>query len=228
MSEFDTNAARLAASQDNVISLSDVRQLGGTKAMPYARVGREFWQRPHRGVYLHSAALPTWLQRARAGFVYCGNDAGATHRAGGYLYGLDGVDEPEVIEFTMTQNDRPSPAGVHVYRSRRPLCGGSCTADPRGDQRAASSRSAPGTLFGKADSATSFETIRLSSMASHSRSTRRSLTKWSPLSRTERPSTARERSARRTNGDSASWRQLVGDSGESGTPRRSRPRVARR
>ena len=121
MSEFDTSAARLAGSQDNVISLSDVRRIGGSKDIPYTRVGREFWQRPHPGVYLHSAAPATWLQRARAAFLYCGNEAGATHRAGGYLYELDGVDEPDTIEFTMTQADRPAPDGVHVYRSRRPL-----------------------------------------------------------------------------------------------------------
>lgn len=121
MSEFDEQIAKRAARQDDVISLRDLAALEGSRDMAKARVDRHFWRRPHAGVFIHTAAPPTWWQRARAAQLYLGNNAAADYRSGGYIRGLDGVDEPEVLEFTMTQGNNPAPKGVHVYRSRRPL-----------------------------------------------------------------------------------------------------------
>ena len=122
MVPFDEKAAvKIAAAQDNVISLADVRSVGGTKNAAYNRAARTVWQKPQRGVFLHSAASPTFRQRVLAALTYCGDDACASHRTAAFLEGLDGVPEPEIIEITMTQRDRPVPKGVHVYRSRRAI-----------------------------------------------------------------------------------------------------------
>ncbi|MBA2608682.1 MAG: DUF559 domain-containing protein [Actinobacteria bacterium] len=117
---FDDRVAKVAASQDNLVALADVRRIGGSKDKANARVGRKQWQRPQRGVYLHGAAPPTWMQAVRAAILYV-LGAVASHRTAGFLLGLD--VEPVGVELTMTQADRSAPKGVHVYRSRRGLTG---------------------------------------------------------------------------------------------------------
>lgn len=116
--KFDDRVAKIAASQDNLVTLSDVLRVGGSKDTANARVGRKQWQRPQRGVYFHGAAAPNWIQTVRAAILYVVG-AVASHRTAGSLLGLD--VEPVGVELTMTQADRPAPKGVHVYRSRRAL-----------------------------------------------------------------------------------------------------------
>lgn len=116
--KFDDRVAMVAAAQDDLIALSDVRRVGGTKDRANARVARKQWQRPQRGIYLHRGAPPSWAQAVRAAILYAAG-AVASHRSAAFLLGLDA--EPVGVELTVTQSDRPSPKGVHVYRSRRPL-----------------------------------------------------------------------------------------------------------
>ena len=120
MESFDKRAAARASGQDDLLSYKYERGIQGNSHNVAVRLDRLQWQLPHPGVYLTQTGKPSWLQRARAAQMYLGEKAAADARTGAFLYGLD-VDQPETLEFTMSQADRPAPEGVHVYRSRRPV-----------------------------------------------------------------------------------------------------------
>jgi very-short-patch-repair endonuclease len=69
----------------------------------------------HAGVYVVAGSERTWPQRIAAATLAAGPGAAASHRAAGFLHGLDGVEpRPEV---TVRRGRAPRPAGVVVHRA---------------------------------------------------------------------------------------------------------------
>jgi hypothetical protein len=68
----------------------------------------------HAGVYRVPGSPVTWHQRIMAATLAAGAGAVASHRAAGYLHGLEGI-EP-MAEVTVDPSRTPHPRGVVVHR----------------------------------------------------------------------------------------------------------------
>jgi very-short-patch-repair endonuclease len=120
---FDRRIAAIAAKQYDVVDRADVFRAKGTDRHIFVRLRNKRWQQVHPGVYLIGAEEATWQQRAFAAIRACDDGAFVTAETGLALYGVDGAERAGDIVVTVTQTDRPSPDGVRVLRSRRPLPG---------------------------------------------------------------------------------------------------------
>lgn len=121
MKTFDQRIAVVAARHHNVVDRADVRRAGGDDRHVFVRLRNRRWRQLHPGVYLIGCADPTWEQRAFAATRACGPRCFVAAGSGLALYGVDGPQREGDIVVTMTQADGPTPSGVKVIRSRRPL-----------------------------------------------------------------------------------------------------------
>lgn len=78
------------------------------------------WRQPHPGVYYLNATPMTWRAKVLAAVLGAGDDALASHRTAGLLWGLEGFSG-RVIELTVPFTSEPEPAGAVVHRTRRLL-----------------------------------------------------------------------------------------------------------
>lgn len=100
--EFDSTADRaaVAVACRHLGLLTDVEaaDCGLTQAMIAARVGRGYWTRLHRGVYIVGGAPRTYQQELLGRLLSMGPDAVASHQAAAYLWGIPGFGP--VIEWS--------------------------------------------------------------------------------------------------------------------------------
>jgi hypothetical protein len=114
----DDRLAELASKNDGVVSRAQLKKLGFSDHEIHTALTRRRWQQLQRGVYLLSAAPPSWRQRVRAAYLAGGPIAQVSARALAAWLGLDGADEG-VIEVTVPYAKRPELKGATVHRSRR-------------------------------------------------------------------------------------------------------------
>jgi very-short-patch-repair endonuclease len=107
--------ARIAARQDNVISVDQLRTAGLGRGAITHRVKAGTMQRLHTGVYLLGAAPPTPMARARAAALACGADAVVSHRSAACLYGLLPDLGGNVNVTVVARNQAPRP-GIRRHR----------------------------------------------------------------------------------------------------------------
>lgn len=118
MSNLYAQLARLAAANDLVVSREQLLGIGLTDHQIKGFLKKGLWQQLQRGVYLLSAARPTWRQRARAAFLAAGRDSALAAASGLLWWGLDGAPEG-TIELIVPRTDGPTPRGVKVHRPTR-------------------------------------------------------------------------------------------------------------
>jgi very-short-patch-repair endonuclease len=85
---LDERIASLAARQDNLFSLAQFRDSGGTRSQASDRTKSGRWRRIHPGVYSLGHAPLSWRQRVRAALLAAGPDAVASHTTAAALYHL--------------------------------------------------------------------------------------------------------------------------------------------
>lgn len=107
--------ARIAARQDNVISVDQLRTAGLGRGAITHRVKAGTMQRLHIGVYLLGAAPPTPMARARAAVLACGANAIASHRSAACLYGLLPDNGGDVDVTVVARNQAPR-QGIRRHR----------------------------------------------------------------------------------------------------------------
>jgi very-short-patch-repair endonuclease len=109
--------ARIAAPQDNVITLEQLLAAGlGHDAVAY-RVNARTMQRLHRGVFLLGAAPATRMARVRAAVMACGEGAVISHRSAAELFGLLAESDREV-DVTVVGRNPGAHSGVRLHRPR--------------------------------------------------------------------------------------------------------------
>lgn len=110
---------RRAAQQDDVLTLTQLTELGVSPGQVARRVDSDAWQRLHRGVVVVHSGPVSWRTRARAGLLYAGEGAVLSHRSAGYV--LDYLDRPpSVIEVCIPESRRVARTdGVRIRRRRR-------------------------------------------------------------------------------------------------------------
>lgn len=118
MHELEHALQALAATTDNVVDRCQMLDVGWTDRMIHRALAARWIRQLHDGVYLVGAAPPTWRQQVRAGVRAAGRDAEAGYRCGLFLWGLDGI-RTAPVEVVVPYDDRPTPRGVIVHRSRR-------------------------------------------------------------------------------------------------------------
>ena len=112
----------LFAAQHGVIHRSQAIDLGYSIGDIDRRLASRDWLAVHRCVY-RSAAFPTSpLQAIKAACLALGERAAASHRAAGYILGLDGIDQPRV-EVSIDSPRRSTLEGVVIHRVKSlPAC----------------------------------------------------------------------------------------------------------
>jgi hypothetical protein len=78
------------------------------------------WKQPHPGVYYLNATPLNWRGHVMAAVLAGGDDALASHRTAGVLWGLEGF-WTRAIEITVPFSDEPVPERSIVHRTRRIL-----------------------------------------------------------------------------------------------------------
>lgn len=109
------HAEALAASQAGVISFRQAVGLGMTPSAIERRLRSGDWDRIYEGVFRIHWTPQTWEQGVRAALLRFGSKAVVSHRAAGFLLGLDGV--AQIVELTVAGHYR-SHAGVIVHQVR--------------------------------------------------------------------------------------------------------------
>lgn len=112
----DEELGRLAASQQGVVSLAQLRAIGLSKDAIYTRTRSGRLHRLYRGVYAvgHTALTPR--ARELAAVLACGDDAALSERSAGFAWALV-RRPPRKIHVTCGRSRPPAP-GVIVHRSR--------------------------------------------------------------------------------------------------------------
>ncbi len=117
MRAVESGIARIAARQDNVITLGQLLAAGlGPDAVAY-RVKARIMQRLHRGVFLLGAAPPTRMARARAAVMACGDGAVLSHRSAAELFALL-VESDREVDVTVVGRNPGVHSGVRLHRPR--------------------------------------------------------------------------------------------------------------
>jgi hypothetical protein len=96
--------------------------LGATDATIKTRLQNGAWTGVHPGVYYLNVTSHGWKAQVRGAVMAAGPHALASHRTAGVLWGLDGI-RGRMIEITVPFSKTPTPTGVIVHRTRRPLPG---------------------------------------------------------------------------------------------------------
>lgn len=117
MNPIDERVARLAALEGGVVTRLQLLEAGLTDHAIEQQLRRKRWAQLQRGVYLLSAAKPTWRQLVRAAALAAGEPAQASARTLAAWLGLDGATEG-TIEVTVPYGKGPEPRGVKVHRTR--------------------------------------------------------------------------------------------------------------
>ncbi|HTX13199.1 MAG TPA: DUF559 domain-containing protein [Solirubrobacteraceae bacterium] len=115
MHDVERAVARIAGSQDNVISREQLLGAGLGRGAIAHRVKAGTMQRLFSNVYLLGAAPPTLSGRARAAILSCGRGAMASHRSAAELFGLlpeSGGD----IDVTVVGRNFAARVGVRRHR----------------------------------------------------------------------------------------------------------------
>lgn len=108
---------RLAARRHGVITTAEALMLGIPASVFHARVRRERWLQPHRGVYVVPGFRPGFLTQVVAALCACGGSALATADTALHLY--DVIPPPRELTLVVPHSHRaPRLAGARVVRSR--------------------------------------------------------------------------------------------------------------
>ncbi len=117
---LDRRIQRLARRQNNVVSRSELRDIGVSDWMIHYRLERLHWQQLHRGVYLLGAAAPTLDQQIVAARKAAGTrECMAADDCAAYLWDLDGVPTPKHVTLVVGPKSEPAPKGVTIHRTGR-------------------------------------------------------------------------------------------------------------
>ena len=92
MSRLDSELADIAARQRLLITLGDVRRVGGDHTDAQRRIDGGRWRTVDRGVYLITGAPLDWKTRLLAATLCAGDGVAGSHLAAGRLHGLSGFD----------------------------------------------------------------------------------------------------------------------------------------
>lgn len=112
--ETDRIIASLAAGQYAAVSRSQLLDAGVPSDAIGHRVRAGLLIPMHAGAYRLPGSPVTWHQRIMAATLAAGAGAVASHRAAGFLHGLEGV-EPR-LEVTVGRDRAPHPRGILVHR----------------------------------------------------------------------------------------------------------------
>jgi very-short-patch-repair endonuclease len=122
MHESERRIAAVAAQQDSVLSLEQLRAAGVRRGALAHRLRTGSASRLHPCVYLLGYGPPTLRQRMRAALLYAGEQAVVSHRSAAVLWGLLPADgRAETVEVTVRAGRVRSRLGVVVHRSRTML-----------------------------------------------------------------------------------------------------------
>ena len=113
----DAHVARLAAEQDGVVSIAQLRACGLNDRAVARRARDGRLHRLHRGVYAVGHAGVTLRGRFRAAVLACGAAAALSHFAAAALWGFLSWDDRH-IEVTVVRGGARAIDGVRVHRSR--------------------------------------------------------------------------------------------------------------
>ncbi len=115
MHEVERTIARVAGSQDNVITHDQMLAAGLARGAIAHRTRSGRMRRLHRGVYLVGSAPPTPMARARAAALACGTGAVVSHRSAARLFNL----LPEIggdVDVTVAGRNPGARAGIRLHR----------------------------------------------------------------------------------------------------------------
>lgn len=112
--ETDRIIASIAAGQHAAVSRRQLLDAGLTVHAIGYRMRGGLLVPVHPGVYRLAGSPVTWHQRIKAATLAAGPGAVASHRAAGFLLGLEGI-EPRT-EVTVGRERAPKPHGVVVHR----------------------------------------------------------------------------------------------------------------
>lgn len=105
---------RLAASQQNVVSLNQCRMLGLTERQIESAIGTGTMIRVRPTVYRWCGAKPSWRMMSMAAVLAAGERAVLSHRSAGAVWGLVSEHEVSVLEITDSKQRRL--CGVTAHR----------------------------------------------------------------------------------------------------------------
>ncbi len=105
----------LASAQHGVFTGQQAANVGLSRGIVGRLVQRGVVERIHRGVFSFAGAPRTWRSRLIAATL-AGGGSHASHRAAACLHQLDGFDEPQPIEVTVTRGRYPTSDNVIVHR----------------------------------------------------------------------------------------------------------------
>jgi restriction endonuclease-like protein/putative AbiEi antitoxin of type IV toxin-antitoxin system len=109
--------AKLAADNDCVVTLAQLRQAKYSKQDVETAVSKGVWQRLYRGVYLLSAGTPTWRQQVRATMLAAGAEAQLMGPTLAAWAGLDGASEG-AIHVVVKYGNRRTRENLTAHRTR--------------------------------------------------------------------------------------------------------------
>jgi very-short-patch-repair endonuclease len=125
-----THAIHQAAARNyGLIDRRTVLEYGGSDRVISGRLESGSWRQIHPGVYAIGVTPLTWQGRLRAATMAGGPHAVASHRSAMVLWGLDGLTTAP-IEITVPVGKGPTPQGVTVHRTRRPILPTACDGIP--------------------------------------------------------------------------------------------------
>ncbi|HJU80847.1 MAG TPA: DUF559 domain-containing protein [Acidimicrobiia bacterium] len=118
-----------AAVNHGLVDRPTIQQYGCSDEAVAALVGAGHWTPIHAGVYQIGVTPLTWRGRLRAATLAAGPLAAISHRTAAQLWGLQGLSFAP-IELTVPVGHLPTPEGVIVHRTRRPIEQGIVDAIP--------------------------------------------------------------------------------------------------
>lgn len=108
------------AANHGLVDRPTIHQNGGTDEAVAALVSGGHWTQIHAGVYRIGVTPLTWRGRLRAATLAAGPLAVVSHRTASQLWGLQGISFA-AIELTVPIGHLPTPEGIIVHRTRRPI-----------------------------------------------------------------------------------------------------------
>lgn len=119
MGEVDRRLAELAARQEGVVALRQLRGLGISDAAVRVRLGDRRMYPLFRGVFVVGQRYPSLRGRWKGATLALGDDALLSHRDAAVLLGLANERRPRVDVTAPGRKPRPQP-GIRAHRIRRP------------------------------------------------------------------------------------------------------------
>jgi len=98
--------AELAASQHGAFTRSQAAALKFDRARAANALARGWITEPYPGVFIVTGAPSGWHQQLKAATLAVGGHAVASHRSAARLHGLDGFDDIDVVEVSVTREHR--------------------------------------------------------------------------------------------------------------------------